>query len=182
MARYAAPANGGGVTEQNAPGHARMRARERSWESGPHRMFVRPQPGPPARGGSPAWHPTPSAVTRSSIGEMAERFKAPVLKTGEGSNLPWVRIPLSPPYVVANRRGAVTFRRAHRSSHLLSHTLCDGRPDDQCVSGLIAQRCARPCSAGGRAAGTCIAAIAFRTIRSEQRSPYYGSCTRLKRR
>jgi hypothetical protein len=28
---------------------------------------------------------------------MAERFKAPVLKTGEGSNLPWVRIPLSPP-------------------------------------------------------------------------------------
>jgi hypothetical protein len=31
------------------------------------------------------------------IGEMAERFKAPVLKTGEGSNLPWVRIPLSPP-------------------------------------------------------------------------------------
>ncbi len=30
-------------------------------------------------------------------GEMAERFKAPVLKTGEGSNLPWVRIPLSPP-------------------------------------------------------------------------------------
>src|SRR5690606_9199243 len=31
-------------------------------------------------------------------GEMAERFKAPVLKTGEGSNLPWVRIPLSPPF------------------------------------------------------------------------------------
>lgn len=30
-------------------------------------------------------------------GEMAERFKAPVLKTGEGLNLPWVRIPLSPP-------------------------------------------------------------------------------------
>lgn len=34
---------------------------------------------------------------RDPIGEMAERFKAPVLKTGEGSNLPWVRIPLSPP-------------------------------------------------------------------------------------
>lgn len=30
---------------------------------------------------------------------MAERFKAPVLKTGEGSNLPWVRIPLSPPSI-----------------------------------------------------------------------------------
>ncbi|CEE22694.1 hypothetical protein XAC3810_280006 [Xanthomonas citri pv. citri] len=38
-----------------------------------------------------------------------------------------VRRPLSPPYVVANRRGAVTFRRAHRSSHPLSHTRCDGR-------------------------------------------------------
>lgn len=34
---------------------------------------------------------------RDPIGEMAERFKAPVLKTGEGLNLPWVRIPLSPP-------------------------------------------------------------------------------------
>src|SRR5690606_20549949 len=33
----------------------------------------------------------------SAVGEMAEWFKAPVLKTGEGSNLPWVRIPLSPP-------------------------------------------------------------------------------------
>ena len=28
---------------------------------------------------------------------MAEWFKAAVLKTAEGSNLPWVRIPLSPP-------------------------------------------------------------------------------------
>ena len=32
-------------------------------------------------------------------GEMAERFKAPVLKTGEGSNLPWVRIPPLPPLI-----------------------------------------------------------------------------------
>lgn len=30
-------------------------------------------------------------------GEMAERFKAPVLKTGEALKPPWVRIPLSPP-------------------------------------------------------------------------------------
>ena len=30
-------------------------------------------------------------------GEMAERFKAPVLKTGVVAILPWVRIPLSPP-------------------------------------------------------------------------------------
>src|SRR3546814_133846 len=39
----------------------------------------------------------PPAQTRIHSGEIAERFKAPVLKTGEGSNLPWVRIPLSPP-------------------------------------------------------------------------------------
>ena len=34
---------------------------------------------------------------------MAERFKAPVLKTGEGLNLPWVRIPLSPPFACLDR-------------------------------------------------------------------------------
>ena len=37
---------------------------------------------------------------------MAERFKAPVLKTGEGSNLPWVRIPLSPPDTQDAPKGA----------------------------------------------------------------------------
>lgn len=30
-------------------------------------------------------------------GGMAERFKAPVLKTGVGASSPWVRIPLPPP-------------------------------------------------------------------------------------
>ena len=30
-------------------------------------------------------------------GEMAERFKAPVSKTGMGATSSWVRIPLSPP-------------------------------------------------------------------------------------
>src|SRR4051812_35205014 len=30
---------------------------------------------------------------------MAERFKAPVLKTGGGESRPWVRILLSPPYL-----------------------------------------------------------------------------------
>ncbi len=33
----------------------------------------------------------------SMYGEMAERFKAPVLKTGVVAIPPWVRIPLSPP-------------------------------------------------------------------------------------
>ena len=32
-------------------------------------------------------------------GEMAERLKAPVLKTGKGATLSWVRIPVSPPYL-----------------------------------------------------------------------------------
>ena len=31
------------------------------------------------------------------VGGMAERFKAPVLKTGVGASSPWVRIPLPPP-------------------------------------------------------------------------------------
>ena len=30
-------------------------------------------------------------------GRVAERFKAPVLKTGVGESLPWVRIPPLPP-------------------------------------------------------------------------------------
>ncbi len=33
----------------------------------------------------------------SACGEMAERLKAPVLKTGGRESVPWVRIPLSPP-------------------------------------------------------------------------------------
>ena len=32
-----------------------------------------------------------------AYGGMAERFKAPVLKTGVGASSPWVRIPLPPP-------------------------------------------------------------------------------------
>ena len=31
-------------------------------------------------------------------GWVAERFKAPVLKTGVGASSPWVRIPPHPPY------------------------------------------------------------------------------------
>ena len=48
--------------------------------------------------------PRPSAGPHT--GEMAERFKAPVLKTGEGSFLPWVRIPLSPPDTQSAPKGA----------------------------------------------------------------------------
>src|SRR4051812_20624223 len=40
----------------------------------------------------------------SNCGEMAERFKAAVLKTAVGASLPWVRIPLSPPLLVTEFR------------------------------------------------------------------------------
>lgn len=40
---------------------------------------------------------TPKKLTKTRLGGMAERFKAPVLKTGVGASSPWVRIPLPPP-------------------------------------------------------------------------------------
>jgi hypothetical protein len=44
----------------------------------------------------------PGAAFRGvRLGEMAEWFKAPVLKTGVGATPPWVRIPLSPPDLAA---------------------------------------------------------------------------------
>tara|TARA_Y100000748_G_scaffold245219_1_gene209567 strand:- start:181 stop:321 length:141 start_codon:yes stop_codon:yes gene_type:complete len=36
-------------------------------------------------------------LIKTAHGEMAERLKAPVLKTGKGATLSWVRIPVSPP-------------------------------------------------------------------------------------
>lgn len=45
-------------------------------------------------------------------GEMAGRAKEPVLKTGEGSNHPWVRIPLSPPHRQAPRTGHFAYQGA----------------------------------------------------------------------
>lgn len=36
-------------------------------------------------------------LVKNHDGGMAERFKAPVLKTGVGASSPWVRIPLPPP-------------------------------------------------------------------------------------
>jgi hypothetical protein len=39
----------------------------------------------------------PQETKAHETGEMAERFKAPVLKTGVVAIPPWVRIPLSPP-------------------------------------------------------------------------------------
>ena len=49
----------------------------------------------------PACQPTAEARhdQTTEYGEMAERFKAPVLKTGVAAMPPWVRIPLSPPFI-----------------------------------------------------------------------------------
>ena len=39
-------------------------------------------------------------IINLAYGEMAERLKAPVLKTGKGATLSWVRIPVSPPLFI----------------------------------------------------------------------------------
>ena len=49
-----------------------------------------------ARAQQPAKRREGTARAHAGIGEMAERFKAPVLKTGMGASPSWVRIPLSP--------------------------------------------------------------------------------------
>ena len=41
------------------------------------------------------------------FGELAEWFKAPVLKTGVGSRPPWVRIPPRPPALAARGVDAI---------------------------------------------------------------------------
>lgn len=47
----------------------------------------------------PVDRPLPGTLEQwpAVTGGMAERFKAPVLKTGVGASSPWVRIPLPPP-------------------------------------------------------------------------------------
>ena len=42
------------------------------------------------------------------LGGVTERLNVPVLKTGEGATLPWVRIPPPPP--------ALEFIRCHKTS------------------------------------------------------------------
>ena len=44
-------------------------------------------------------------------GEMAERLKAPVLKTGKGATLSWVRIPVSPPIKLVTTGYIKTFKK-----------------------------------------------------------------------
>jgi hypothetical protein len=50
----------------------------------------------------PQWRATRN-LQQTIYGEMAEWFKAAVLKTAVGVSLPWVRIPLSPPNKISKR-------------------------------------------------------------------------------
>ena len=45
---------------------------------------------------------------------MAERLKAPVLKTGKGATLSWVRIPVSPPSLII-------FKINHQIKYFIIH-------------------------------------------------------------
>src|SRR6516162_5102262 len=49
---------------------------------------------------------TRSGKTRPNSGWVAERFKAPVLKTGVPARVPWVRIPPHPPSIVGTKRSS----------------------------------------------------------------------------
>ena len=70
--------------------------------------------GPPRQSGA-RWRSGLQLVSakllRSLAGEVAEWFKAPVLKTGVGASLPWVRIPPSPPLLLGRTFSAPP--RAH---------------------------------------------------------------------
>src|SRR5689334_14679737 len=72
---------------------------------------------------SPTWEAPTAWPERDFSGEMAERFKAPVLKTGEGSNLPWVRIPLSPPFLVCKCLNCKAITGAYWGRYAIQHAI-----------------------------------------------------------
>ena len=67
--------------------------------------------------------PDPSSyLTGLAQGWVAERLKAPVLKTGRRATVSWVRIPPHPPAVWANPLLFLeNLPRGYRSSHIRSH-------------------------------------------------------------
>ena len=70
------------------------------------------------------WSHVGSIPTFPTKGEMAERFMAPVLKTGGSVRAPGVRIPLSPPnrpctvYKTEKIRGTWMVKQLHRSGDM----------------------------------------------------------------
>jgi hypothetical protein len=55
----------------------------------------------------------------SELGGVAERLKAPVLKTGGGASRPWVRIPPPPPTLI-NHSAPKAFAQVSRKNQILS--------------------------------------------------------------
>src|ERR1700750_419292 len=55
---------------------------------------------PAPKGSTLRWRKSSELIIyrHPKLGEVVEWFKAPVLKTGVGASLPWVRIPPSPPF------------------------------------------------------------------------------------
>lgn len=50
-------------------------------------------------------NPVEKRISLKWFGGVAERFKAPVLKTGVQETVPWVRIPPPPPHSKGSSRG-----------------------------------------------------------------------------
>src|SRR5947209_4372235 len=101
---------------------------------------------------------------------MAERFKAPVLKTGVVAIPPWVRIPLSPPITVFALR---TAQLAGRLKYWLQITL------RRALSRLRLASCARLSFPGTQLAAARIgAALAYAVARS--RYPAGGLARRFR--
>src|SRR5690349_459166 len=67
---------------------------------------------PPHEAGGAMWffRRRPDKPLNQRCGEMAEWFKAPVLKSGMGASPSWVRIPLSPPARSITHAGAALTR------------------------------------------------------------------------
>src|SRR5216684_2572247 len=84
-------------------------------------------------------------------GWVAERFKAPVLKTGVGASSPWVRIPPHPPSYVSSYQlyqhyNTLTLTRTHKitkskrievGSHGLKYATVETRSREACSARIL---------------------------------------------
>src|SRR3546814_10675549 len=105
-------------------------------------------------------------------GEMAEWFKAAVLKTAVGVGLPWVRIPLSPPSALASfvrfpaRASGAGARRCREALLRRRHRLAPRSPPS-----ALASFVRFPARASGAGARRCREALLRRRHRLAPRSP-----------
>ena len=71
----------------------------------------------------------------SCVGWVAERFKAPVLKTGVGSRPPWVRIPPHPPLRPNRPNGALEYQPPAPAAETLTEN--DAAEAREQIRGLV---------------------------------------------